>query len=394
MRPKNTIASADSLSPKSGSETRQKSTAPFSPRSGGGKPTIAQVAKEAKVSVATVSRLVNKTPCYMSPVTRRRVEEAIERLQYTPNRLVRSLQRGRSDVIAYIGQAMGQMATDEFVVSLLNEICRAASEKHYDVLVPVGSIVENGLPTPATLMDGRCDGFIVGGHNVDALMATLADRGFPIVELWARNVPPGVGSVQQGVADGVAKAMEHLFGLGHRRIAHFAGPLNLHDTAHFRMEEYFNALRRAGIEPDEELVMPRDGSASWAVDNNEVSASLDHWIRLADQPTAVLCTSDRVAIALINIAAARGIRVPEDLSVVGFDDVSLARFSTPPLTTVSVPIDRIAAEAVSMLVRMIDARNGGEHDESPEDVPMVSVVEAELVIRESTAPPRPSSKKL
>lgn len=352
-----------------------------------GKATIELVAREAGVSLATVSRVVNGTSPYISQATRLRVEEAIERLHYTPNRLVRSLQTGRSDVIAYISLEVGPLGQDEFVITMLHEVCRAASIRRYDVLVPVGSVMEGGLPSASALMDGRCDAVILSGPQTTSLAATLVKRGFPTVILWSRDVPPGAYGVAPDNSTGVRKAMEYLLSLGHRRIAHLAGPVKSWDCAQWRLDEYAATLKDAGIAIDGDLISPHRGTATWAVDVGAVSDALDAWMSMPEPPTAVFCASDRLAVTLISAAAARGIKVPDDLSVVGFDDVPMARHSTPPLTTISTPLDRIAAIAVETAVELIGRKNGPEatmEDESKR----LKIVDSELVIRLSTAPPR------
>lgn len=347
--------------------------------------TIEQVAQEAGVSLATVSRVVNGTSPYISEATRRRVEDAIARLHYTPNRLIRSLQKGRSDVIAYISLDVGPMGQDEFVLTMLHEICRAACVQNHDVLVPVGSITESGLPRASTVMDGSCDGVVLSGPQTVPLLRVLAERGFPTVVLWGRRVPPGIGCVTADNSMGARMAVEHLLSLGHRRIAHLAGPIKRWECAEWRREEYANTLRDAGIAPDKALVLPRLGCDTWAVDAHAVAEALNSWMTLPSPPTAVFCASDRLAVTLIGMAGERGIRVPEDLSVVGFDDMPTARHSVPPLTTISVPLARVATTAVELLLELVAEQQGAPTSDG--DLGHVRIVEAELVVRSSTAPP-------
>lgn len=350
-----------------------------------GKATIEQVAKEAGVSLTTVSRVVNGTSPYISQATRIKVQEAIERLQYTPNRLVRSLQTGRSDVVAYISLEVGPMWQDEFVITMLHEICRAASTCQYDVLVPVGSLVDGGLPSPSALMDGRCDAAILSGPQTTTIADTLVKRGFPTVTLWNRDIPDGAYGVVQDITKGVQQAMEYLLSLGHRRIAHLAGPLRTWDCAQWRLDEYIKSLEEAGISVDNDLISPRKGTATWGVDMQDISDALDKWMSMPNPPTAVFCASDRLAVNLINNAANRGISIPEDLSVIGFDDMPIALQSTPPLTTIHVPLEKIASIAVKTAIDIVKRKNASRLDTMNEK--RLIAVESELVIRSSTSAP-------
>jgi LacI family transcriptional regulator len=351
---------------------------------------IKDVAVEAGVSVATVSRVVNGSSAYIAPATRARVEKAIELLHYAPNSLIRSLQSGRTNIVVFTSLHNLLLNRDEFELAILTELCRAMQPRGYDVLIPAGSLNANGVIRVSSLLDGRCDGVILECPTKTPVLDALAHQGFPTVVLWNRNVPAGVGSVRVDNSYGTREALDYLIGLGHRRIAHLAGPMQYWDEAQWRKDEYVNVLEGAGIQADTLLVQPSGGSETWDADVNEVLAALKIWMGLPQPPTAVFCASDRLASALVLAAAQLGVRVPKDLSVIGYDDLPLAARTIPPLTSVKVPLDRVATAAASMLSAIIEERlssrrgpGSGKHASA-----RTEIVRPELTVRGSTAAPR------
>ena len=350
--------------------------------------TIAEVAREAGVSVATVSRVVNRASPYIALATRHRVEAAIESLHYTPNRLVRSLQQGCTKVIAYTSTYPGLFRRDEFEILLLTEICRAARTTGYDILVLAGSVQEDGVPGEASILDGRCDGVILQAPRGASVVEALAERRFPTLVLGNRYVPQGIGSLQGDNIGGTRKAMEYLLSLGHRRIAHLCGPVRSWDEASCRMGGYLEALEHAGIPRDASLIMPNGGTATWEADAKEVETALNVWLEMQHPPTAVFCASDRLAATLLEAARRRGLHVPRDLSVIGFDDMPIARYCNPPLTTVSIDLEQLGSAAVDTLQELIarTQESSGDSNEEMIGKAVSQIVSAKLVIRGSTAP--------
>jgi len=351
------------------------------------KATIEDVSRLAGVSVTTVSRVVNGTYPHIAEKTRHRVNEAIKHFHYTPNRLIRSLQEGRTNVIAYTSLFPGLLNKDEVQMWTLMEIYQAARQSGYSVLLPSVLLQEDGVPRVSDLLDGRCDGVILESPRGAPVLDVLADRRFPTVVIGNRYVPQGIGTVHGDIRGGTRQAMDHLLALGHKRIAHLAGPILHWDEAQCRMETYMEALNEAGLSSDRELILPNWGTKSWAVDNNEVRESLEFWLALPDAPTAVFCSSDRLAVALIECAGELGVRVPDDLSVIGFDNMPTVGRCVLPLTTVAVAMDQLASTALEMLCGLIEKNRRNLQDQEPDTTTLSRAVPAELIVRNTTAPP-------
>jgi len=344
--------------------------------------TIEDVAAAAGVSTTTVSRVVSGASSRIGKATVQKVEETVKRLHYSPNRLIRSLQQGKSDTIAYASFYPGLHHHDEVQQQTLLEIYCAAHHAGYDVLLPTTWTEDSGIPLVTHLLDGRCDGVILEAPRNTTVLKVLAEQNFPTVVTGNRQVPPGIGTVYGDYADGTRKAMEYLLSLGHRRIAHLAGPVQLWDEAQCRLETYLEVLAGAGISCDKRLILPNWGTETWSVNEKEVEQALDFWLTQEKQPTAVFCASDRLAIALLEAAAKRGLKLPDDLSVIGFDDMPSAQHCNPALTTVRVSVGAIAAAAVKMLQQLIAPPAGALNNET-----LQQSIPAELVIRQSTAAP-------
>jgi|GEM_PF-547086 len=339
--------------------------------------TIDDVARSAGVSTTTVSRVVGGHCERIGQATVEKVKAVVERLHYSPNKLIRALQQGRSDTIAYASFYSGLRRHDEVQQQTLIEIYRAAQHAGYDVLLPTGGVDDNGMTLVNHLLDGRCDGVILEVPHHAAVLNILQEQKFPTVVAGCRQVPTGMGNVYGDYVDGTRQAMQYLLNLGHRRIAHLAGPVQRWDEAQCRMETYQEMLRQAGLPDDKRLILPNWGTESWAVDEKEVEQALVCWLALEQPPTAVFCASDRLAIALMEAARRRGLNLPADLSVVGFDDMPSARCCTPELTTVRISVAEIASAAMTMLQQQI----------AGETVVTQKIIPAELVIRHSTVSP-------
>ncbi len=319
--------------------------------------TILDVAHTAGVSTATVSRALNGGK--ISSRTQRRVDAAVRALGYQRNTLARGLVTGKTGVIG--------VCVPDVLGPLYAQMARGIE----DVLTPLGvqytlvtSSRDGEREAAATrfLLEQQVDGLILIGSQLDApeLAALIGDRPAVLVQREADTAPYPTLSLDN--AQGVQVALAHLFANGHRRIAHIAG---VRRDGRSRQGAYERVLRAAGLTP---IVIPSDSTESGGV----VAATT-----LADHPqtTAVFCSNDRVALGLYHALRGRGVRVPEDLSVVGFDDLPWGEYLAPPLTTVRQPgreMGRLAARSVL-----------GENA-----VAESTLVEPELVVRASVCAPR------
>lgn len=333
------------------------------------RPTSADVATEAGVSRTTVSFVLNGRQDVKIPAaTRRRVLEAAERLGYHPHAPARQLAGGRSHVVAFVlRQSPEQIAGDAVLAETLRGFAASARAGGFRVLVePLPP--DDHSPTYAELLRAQhADGLVVSGPRIDdPSLQELVRDGFPVV---LQGSLPGVpvASVDVDNVAGARGAVEHLIGLGHRRIACITNAPLVYTAAQERLAGYLEALERAGIERDPDLV------AEGAFDAPSGHAALS---RLLGRTSfdAVFVASDVVALGAIGGLREAGLRVPDDIGVVGFDDIPLAAYFDPPLTTVRLPAFALGQAAGHALIERIDER----------PVPERMLLPTELVVRGST----------
>jgi LacI family transcriptional regulator, repressor for deo operon, udp, cdd, tsx, nupC, and nupG len=313
-------------------------------------PTLRDVAELAGVSPRTVSNVVNGY-VHVSSATRVKVEKAIEELDYRPNILARNLANGRSGQIAVVVPYLDTPYFSE----LLQAIIPRARDRGFNVLIDQ----TDGDPAhEAELIRRRARGFAYDGMIFSPLGLAQADLGqrdpdLPLVVLGERSSDGAFDHV--GIDDVAAsrEAVGHLISLGHRRIAAIGDqPYRTGEAAQRRTAGYRRAHAEAGLEVDESLVIvtPRFNRADGAV---AMAALLDR----DDPPTAVFAYSDLVALGAIRTVMERGLRVPEDVAVIGYDDIEDGRYSTPTISTIAPDKAGIAAAAVDRLLERIELRN-------------------------------------
>ncbi|MCZ2812133.1 MULTISPECIES: LacI family DNA-binding transcriptional regulator [unclassified Modestobacter] len=325
-----------------------------------GRPTLASIAAAAGVSLPTVSKVVNgKTD--VAPATRAHVQQLLEEHKYVP----------------VARKAPEDLLVDVVFTALDSpwavEILRGVTESGLDVVVSSQSRSSDTDWVGALIAGGRRGALVVTSRLTAADQRRLGRSRLPVVVIDPVDMPgqdvPSVGATNW--AGGLA-ATEHLVGLGHRRIAVIGGPQD-YLCSRARIDGYRAALERAGIAVDPELV--RHGTFRHQGGYDQTRALL----ALPEPPTAVFAGSDEQAFGVMEAARQAGLSVPGDLSVVGFDDLPMARWSSPPLTTVCQPLADMGRLAGRMLHELID---GGEL--SSQRVELAT----HLVTRASTAAPR------
>jgi LacI family repressor for deo operon, udp, cdd, tsx, nupC, and nupG len=330
---------------------------------------LKDVAKLAGVSVKTASNVVNEY-AHVTDGTRRRVLHAIDELNYRPNPAARTLRRGRSGII---GLAIPEVGIPNFA-ELAGLIVDAAAEQSWTVLIDqTGGLLDRELLVSEGMRAHVLDGLIfspiamgseeLAARRDDTAMVLLGERIFD-------------GPADHVAIDNVAAARDataHLVALGRRRIAAIGDQRHVPAgrTAHLRLDGYRQALAEAGLPFDEALVLPADDYHR--TNGAEMMARL---LAMESPPDAVLCFADLIALGALRTALTAGRRVPEDVAIVGFDDIEDGRFSTPSLTTVRPDKHEIARLAVSFLL----SRMSEDVGHPPREVQ----AGYELVIREST----------
>lgn len=335
--------------------------------------TIRDVAKQAGVSVGTASKAFNQTGT-LTEETRRRVLMAAASLHYTPNALIRSLQRGNTQIVGVLAWSIPTEVAGDIWLVLLKGIAAGLTEAGFDTLL-YSHLPERHLPlSPATFLDGRVDGAIISPCSLtENGMQELAAYKFPAVMLYERDVPDGLGSVNIDNAAGITKAVDHLVSLGHRRIACYAPSLT-HDHVE-RRDAYVRSLKRHGLPCDPALIPPV------ALYHEPIDAVCEQLLALRPSPTALIAADDHHAFRWIGEFARHGMRVPDDISVVGFDDVPAAGLA-PGLTTIRQPAEQVGLEAARFVHMLIQGCPAEE---------CRIVLPVDLIVRGTTAPPRTSS---
>ncbi|MBZ0270123.1 LacI family transcriptional regulator [bacterium] len=308
--------------------------------------TIRDVARAAEVSIATVSRVFNDS-VRVSEDARRRVWASAAALDYWPNGAARSLSTRRT-------HSIGVLLPDlygEFYSEIIRGIDEAARGTRLQVLISSSHADDDALLAAARSMRGRVDGLIVMApyENSDEVVQRIA-RSFPTVLLNSRLSLNGTSAVSIANRDGARAAVSHLIRLGHRRIALVCGPGGNMDAEERRLG-YRQALEDGGITPDPTWELHGDFAESSGYEAGLVLATGKRG------PTAVFAANDCMAIGLVSGLLASGRKVPDDVAVVGFDDIALARYVTPPLTTVHVDAHELGMRATSLLTESWAATN-------------------------------------
>ena len=331
------------------------------------KRTIHDVARRARVSTSTVSRTIN-SPSLVDAETAQRVWKAIRELEYFPNTQARSLVSGRSRIFGLIVSDI----TNPFFPELVQGFEDIAAQHGYDILVSSTNYDSARMTVCVRrMLERKVDGVaIMTSEMDDHLIAQLAHGKVPMVFLDTGPHGDHIHNIAVDYTMGINEAVKHLVALGHRRIGFVSGPLGL-KSAQVRRSAFLHALERYGIREDEALV--QEG-------NHKVDGGLDAMARMIAQttvPTAVLASNDLTAIGMLSALRRAGLEVPRDISVVGFDDIWLARFTEPPLTTVRLSQNEIAEKAFRALLADLGA---------PAAKPDLTI-ETHLVVRHTTGVP-------
>jgi len=309
--------------------------------------TIRDIADRAGVSIATVSRVLNGRPD-VAPETREEVLEVARKLRFTTNRSARSLSGGRTGLIG-VTIPIVHAAYFAFILS-------GAAEALYEqdlraVLCPTQHEHDREVDLLGRLMHGTTDGalLMLPSETPEELQA-LRDFGYPFVVVDARApLHEGIPAVTAANSSGAKQAIAHLLDHGHRRIGVITGPRSW-NASNERLIGYHAALAGAGLVPDPQLEVEGD------FEHETGYAGGKKLLSLPDPPTAIFAFNDDMAVGALNAALQRGLRVPEDLSIVGFDDSVQAQNVSPKLTTVYQPLAEMGRMAVSLLTRILEGQ--------------------------------------
>lgn len=326
--------------------------------------TLRDVARRARVSVATAARALGGYG-YVSPRTRQRVLRAAQALDYHPNEIARSMVRGRTQTIAVIVSDNA----NPFFAAVVRGIEDAVRSSGYAlVLCNADEDPDKEATYLRMVRQRRVDGVILSpSGGPPELVRNLVRRGMPLVQVDRRIEDLEADAVVVDSRAGVRAAVEHLVRLGHRRIGLISGPRRLY-TGRERLEGFLEALQDAGIRPDARWILEGDFKAPSGY------ALVRRLLEVQPRPTALFVANNLMTIgALLGLKEA-GVRIPEEMAVVGFDDMEWAPILTPPLTAVAQPAYDLGVAAGRLLLRRL---------EDPGAPPQVVAFQPKLVVRES-----------
>jgi DNA-binding LacI/PurR family transcriptional regulator len=326
------------------------------------------VAELAGVSRTTVSFVLNDVPgVKITEETRQRVLQAARELNYYPTAAARSLASGKTHRIGLIlGEGQERLAADAFLPAFLQGVTASVHRRGYLLVLQLAEDVPSHEAYARLIREQQVDGLILSGpRSDDPLLPQLAEERFPLI-LHGRPNGHDFPCVDVDNKASAYQATSHLIGLGHRRIGFISNAPLSYSGAQDRFAGYRQALTEHDLPLDPDLV----GTAAFLPEAG--CAAMEQLLALQERPTAVFGASDVVALGAMNAIHSAGLCIPNDIAVVGFDDIFLAAHAHPPLTTIRVPAYGLGWTAAEVLIRRIEG-----------DVVSSVTLETELVIRES-----------
>jgi LacI family transcriptional regulator len=329
---------------------------------------IKEIARRAKVSTATVSRAINRVPT-VDPQLVRRVWKVIEQLGYYPNTQARALVSGRTRIFGLIVSEI----TNPFFPEIVQSFEDVAVQHNYEILL--SSTIHDPQRTELAvrrMVERRVDGVAVLTFGMEErLIEHLRFRKVPLVFVDVGPHVPGVQNIRVNYLNGIRQAVQHLAALRHVRIAFVTGPAHLKSSL-ARRAAFEQAMKEIGLEVPPEFIVVGDHTVEGGVQ------ALARLTALPEVPSAVMCSNDLTAIGVLRQAYDSGIETPRDLSVVGFDDIKLAQFAIPPLTTVQMSQADLSKLAFNALINEVEGLGNPPADGD-------YILTTNLVLRSSTA---------
>ena len=325
------------------------------------------VAKRANVSYMTVSRVVNGCD-NVRPETKERVLKAIKELSYYPNAAARALNNKKTYNIGIILPHKEYLLTAPFYVELLFKLEIQLRRNGYSLFLGSMHEEEGSRDYLGLYKEGKVDGLIVlAPSSRDEAFKQLVKENIPFVVILGRSVDMECSYVDVDNFKSVSAIMEYLINLNHMRIGFVSGNIEEINAAD-RLAGYKNGLEISGIDYEKELVYYGD----WSLESGY--KAFGHFQNIQNPPTAIFCSNDYMAMGVIKAAHDRNVKIPEDVSIVGYDDLEYSSFITPPLTTMKQPLEEMAVKASEIIVNRIEKKDDGN---------CKVILEAEFKIRDS-----------
>jgi LacI family transcriptional regulator len=328
---------------------------------------IREIAKRARVSTATVSRAINRIPT-VNPQLAKRVWNVIEELGYYPNTQARALVSGRSRIFGLIISDI----TNPFFPEIVQVFERIAVQHDYEIMLTSTENDPSQMETAVRRMiERRVEGVAIVTFGMEeVLLEDLKMRKVPLVFVDVGPARARVSNIRIDYLHGIRQAVQHLAALRHHRIAFISGPLHL-KSAQARKQAFLASMEEIGLEADPALIVEGTHTIEGGI------VAFGKLLQGASSPTAVMCSNDMTAMGVMRKAYEEGIRIPSDLSVIGFDDIRLAQFVLPALTTVQMSQPDLARLAFNALLAEVQR-------ETPSPTGTEYILKTHLVLREST----------
>src|SRR6201994_3234330 len=307
---------------------------------------IRTVAQKAKVSIATVSRTINHVPTVNAKMAKR-VWEVIRELDYFPNTQARALVSGRSRLLGLIVSEI----TNPFFPELIQGFEDIAIEHGYEILVSSTNYDPRRMSLCIRrMLERKAEGVAVMTFGIEEpLLDQLAERNIPLIFVDQGPDRPAISLLKIDYHHGIWQGVQHLAALGHRNIAFISGPMRLH-SAQSRVAAFSKSLTECGIAINQEWIIEGDHTLEGGI------RAMEKLLETSRLPTAVMCSNDMTAIGVLHKVYRAGMRVPDDLSVIGFDDIHMARTTIPPLTSIHMSRHDLARAAVMGLRAHLEGR--------------------------------------
>ena len=309
--------------------------------------TIIDVAKKCGYSKATVSRAF-ASPETVSERAKKRIYAAASELNYTPNPIARAMARQKTDNISFVVHENQYPAIlNPFYSLVLEAIMQEAMKRDYSLFVTSNDHMR--LPTGDAYIKKHMDGVIIAGQTDEAYVTSFLSQNIPVVVLNNLIEMEGLPCITVDNYHGAKEAAAYLVGRGHRRIGLLAGRLSPRIYGE-RYQGYLDALADAGIAPDASIVRDLDAN------EKQAEACTKELLKMENRPTALLCTNDTIAVGAVKAVLRSGLRVPEDISIIGIDGSSARKYMDPLLTSVGLFPEKQGAKCADILLDMLEGK--------------------------------------
>ena len=332
---------------------------------------IRSIARLANVSIATVSRTINGVSTVNAKMARR-VWDVIEEFDFVPNTQARALVSGRSKLFGLVVSEI----TNPFFPELIQGFEDIAVEHGYEIMTSSTNHDPKRMSQCIRrMLERKVEGVAIMTFGIEEpLLAQLASRNVPLVFIDIGPDRPGINVLKVDYHHGIRKAVQHLAALGHRNIAFVSGPMRLH-SAQSRLAAFKKSMQECGIPIDPTQIIEGDHTLEGG------GLAMDQLLAHPNLPTAVVCSNDMTAIGVLHKLYRTGLKVPDDISVIGFDDIHIAEVMMPPLTTVQMSRIDIAKAAFGALRAQAESS-------VPSQGKNEFLIPTDLIVRESTTYPR------